>query len=84
MDFDSDGVLDVVLGYPGDKSDDSEPLPCDDVFDVTCFGLYDYSGPFPRSVKYTAASAVPKHPVTDWNAETSLAKVVIDRVYIYI
>lgn len=73
--------MDVILGYPAQASDDSEPFPCNvggDVFDVTCFGLYDYSGEgllsihtrFRYRALYTTLRAV-----NDSNPDTSAARV---------
>jgi len=40
-----DGVMDFIIGYPSERSADSDRFPCGDVvFDTTCFGLYLYSG----------------------------------------
>merc|ERR1711981_1540699 len=44
-DADPDGNMDFIIGYPSEVADDSDRFPCGDVvFDVTCFGLYLYSG----------------------------------------
>jgi len=35
-----DGQMDFVIGYPASLGEGSEPFPCGDLFNITCFGLY--------------------------------------------
>jgi hypothetical protein len=77
-----DGEMDIIVGYPPQASDDSERFPCNaamDVFDVTCFGIYLYSGAGLDSIntrfRYVSSSPVLPHSSTDYNQDTNSAKV---------
>merc|ERR1711981_350181 len=74
-----DGNMDFIIGYPSEVADDSDRFPCGDVvFDVTCFGLYLYSGTgLDRAntrFRWSTSSGVLPHATTDFNPATSPAK----------
>jgi len=88
FDFDNNGGLDFIIGYPAAQSSQSSPFPCGtELFDSSCFGLYRYQSPFSYSQAQfrfrwvnndAALGASPTTHARDNNPETSAQRPHIE------